>query len=227
VQPDTATPLIRAAASSIWSRYACRVFPWNRPPRAWLLVVAALVAVGCGSGGGSFDPASPCTTDGRYPGAYPDLEAVVPRAVGGRVADRLDSGRNCTAATLGTLEGHAVHELRFAGGLWERGSRSGTTLVVFDAPGRLEAAWLAEFYEAGARAARKTEAIDTIDVEVHGERARRLDTLNDDSYQTVVVWNQGPRVVAVLVGSDVREAGTRESHEAAVAAGIAAFGPAG
>lgn len=151
----------------------------------------------------------------------------MPRQLGGRGADRLDSGRNCTSAALGTLEGHGVTDLRFAGGLWEQGSRSGTTLVVFEAPSRLEAAWLAEFYEAGARAGRNTDAIDSTDVEVHGARGRRLDTLNDDSFQSVVVWGIGGRVVGVLVASDIREAGTRETHEAALAAAIAAFGPAG
>jgi hypothetical protein len=227
VRRDTAAPVIRETAVSQCRRYAFVVSPRIWPARAALLAMAIVVAAGCGSGGGSFDPASPCTTDGRYPGAYPDLEAVLPRTVAGRTADRLDSGRNCTAAALATLERHGVTELRFAGGLWERGSRSGTTLVVFDALVPLEAAWLAEFYEAGARAARNTEAIDTGDVEVHGEPGRRLDTLNDDSYQSVLVWNRGAQVVAVLVASDVREAGGREMHEAALAAGIAAFGAAG
>lgn len=223
MQPDTAAPVIRAAAFLRCGRYAWPVSPRSRVARFVLLVVAALMAIGCGGGAKSFDPASSCTTDGRYPGAYPDLEAAVPPMLGDRAPDRLDSGRSCTAAALGTLQAHGVTELRFAGGLWERGSRSGTTLVVFDTPAGLDARWLAEFYEASARAARKTEAINTSDVDVHGSAGRRLDTLNDDSYQTVVVWTRGGRVVATVVASDVREAGTRQTHEAAVATAIAAF----
>jgi hypothetical protein len=193
-----------------------------------VLVAVAVVAgsAGCSRSGASFDPASRCTTDGRFAGAYPTLEALLPSTLDGKRPDRVDSGRNCTAAALGTLVEHGVTELRFAGGVWERGSRSGTTLVVFEATA-LDAAWLAEFYEAGARAARKTEAIHTTDVEVSGALGRRLDTLNDDSYQTVVVWNGRGLIVAALIASDVREAGTRVTHEAAVAKALAAFGPAG
>src|SRR5688572_5422476 len=45
------------------------------------LLVAALLAVACSatSGAASFDPSGPCTTDGRGPGAYPELEALVPQ----------------------------------------------------------------------------------------------------------------------------------------------------
>src|SRR4029450_10729414 len=43
-----------------------------------LLLGALLLVAACGSGqAASFDPTGPCTTDGRAPGAYPDLEALV------------------------------------------------------------------------------------------------------------------------------------------------------
>ncbi len=195
--------------------------------RRALAIGAALLIAGCGSSGGSFDPASSCSTDGRYPGAYPQLESLVPRSLGGRPAGRLDSGRSCTDAALATLKSHGVSELRFAGGLWEQGRNSGTTLVVFDSPQPLQATWLAEFYEAGARAGKQTDRIDTRQVTVAGTTAYRLDTLNDDSYQSVVVWPQAGHVVAALVASSVREVTSREVHERAVTEALDAFGGSG
>lgn len=202
-------------------------------PRLRVALLAATVLVaGCGAGGGvagtSFDPAGPCVADGRRAGAYPALEELVPGALGGRRPDRLDSGRSCTDTALGTLRSHGVAELHFAGGLWELGRNSGTTLVVFDSPTPLEAQWLAEFYEAGARAGRKTEGIESKPVGVAGSDGFRLDTLNDDSYQTVVVWQRADRVAAALVASSVREVTSRVAHEQAVTEALAAFGaPAG
>jgi hypothetical protein len=186
-------------------------------------IVLVLLVAGCSSGAASFDPSSACTTDGHAAGAYPQLEALVPKSLGGRAPDRLDSGRSCTSAALGTLESHGVHELRFAGGLWEQGSNSGTTLVAFDSPTPLDAAWLGEFYEAGARAAKNTDAIETKRLTVSGSAGYRLDTLNDNSYQTVVVWPRGGGVVAALIASAVGEVKTRAAHEARVADALAAF----
>jgi hypothetical protein len=182
-----------------------------------------IVAAGCTSAAASFDPSSACTTDGHFSRAYPELEALVPASLGGRAPDRLDSGRSCTEASLATLKQHAVDELRFAGGLWEQGSNSGTTLVVFEAGRPLDAAWLAEFYETGARAAKNTDAIESRPVSVAGTAGYRLDTLNDDSYQTVIVWPRKGHVVAALVASAVREVGTRAAHEARVTDALGAF----
>jgi hypothetical protein len=114
--------------------------------------------------------------------------------------------------------------LRFAGGLWEQGSTSGTTLVAFDSPTPLDATWVAEFYEAGARAGKNTDAIQTRRLTVAGSPGYRLDTLNDDSYQTVVLWPRGGHVVGALVASGVREVGSRAVHEARVTDALGAFG---
>jgi hypothetical protein len=192
-----------------------------------LAFALVLLVVGCAGGSASFDPRSPCSTDGRFPGAYPDLESLVPRSLAGRGPDRLDSGRSCTDAALATLKAHGVGELRFAGGLWEAGANSGTTLVVFDSPTPLQDVWIAEFYEAGARAGKKTEGIDTGEVTVDGATGHRLDTLNDESYQTVVVWQRRGRVVAALVASSVREVESRAAHERRVSAALAAFSETG
>ena len=101
--------------------------------------------------------------------------------------ETLDSGRNCSPRNLGSMVGRGITEVRFAGGLWELGSRSGVSLAVFRADG-LTSAILFDFYEAGARTAPKTEQTESRDTAVAGIPARRLDTLNDDSYQTVITW---------------------------------------
>jgi hypothetical protein len=193
------------------------------PGRSRLAVAVVLLVAGCSSAPASFDPSSACTADGRFPGAYPALEALVPRLLDGRGPDRLDSGRSCTDAALGTLKPRGVRELRFAGGLWEQGSNSGTTLVAFDSPTPLDAAWVFEFYEAGARAGKNTDAIEARPLAVAGTSGYRLDTLNDDSYQTVIVWPRAGHVVAALVASAVRQVETRAAHEARVTAALGAF----
>jgi hypothetical protein len=198
----------------------------------WVAVAArvslalALVA-GC-TAAPPFDPAGPCVVngspvDGRAPGAYPELEALIPSSFEGQGPDRLDSGRNCSVRNLGSMAGRGIREVRFAGGLWEVGARSGVTLAVFRAEG-LTPGILFEFYETGARTASKTDAIETHDVSVNGVPGRRLDTLNDQSYQTVVTWpGKAGEIRAVLVGSDVREVQTRPAHDARVSAALAAF----
>ena len=65
---------------------------------------------------------------------------------------------------------------------------------------------------------------NTGDYAVGSVAGRRLDTLNDESFQTIVVL-EGPStdlVRAVLVASDVREVGTRDGHEAVVERATAA-----
>src|SRR4051812_26719149 len=107
-----------------------------------LLLVAGFAAVAglvgaCGSSepGASVDPASACTTDGRMPGAYPDLEALLPSAYDGAAPATVDSGRNCTSNALGTLADAGVDGVRFAGATWPLGGASGLTLAVFEGDG--------------------------------------------------------------------------------------------
>lgn len=186
---------------------------------AFLVVLGAL-ASGCA--GATFDPSGPCNSDGQAAGAYPDLEALVPRSFQGRAPDRVDSGRNCTTGALATLALHNVTELRFAGAIWDLGSSSGVTLAVFESPG-LEAAWMAEFFEAGARTARRVESVNTGAMELSdGTAATRIDALNGESYQTVVVWPDGGRVRVALVASFIREIESKDAHDVLVGEAIAA-----
>jgi hypothetical protein len=186
----------------------------------------ALVLAGCTGGGPppSFDPSGPCTGDGQRSGAYPQLERLIPAAFEGIAPVRIDSGRNCTERNLGTLASHGIREVRFAGGLWETGERSGFTMAVLTARG-LTAEWMADFYEAGARAGRKTEDVRRSIFDLDGRNAWMISTLNDESYQTIVVWDADlPGMVrAVLVGSDVRETDGMGPHSDLVRRATAAF----
>ena len=193
----------------------------HRFARACATIVAAvltsLVVVACG--GAAFDPSTPCTSDGRAAGAYPSLEALVPRDLDGAAPTRVDSGRNCTASSLASLTTHGVSELRFAGSTWETGTNSGVTIALFEAAG-LRADWVHEFFRIGAENARRSESVDTSTVTIAGMPGFRVDTLNGEAYQTIVDWQEGDRVRVVLVSSFIREVNTKEQHEAVVASAI-------
>jgi hypothetical protein len=179
-----------------------------RPPSAigLLLVVGVLVAACSGQAAASFDPTGACTGDGRLAGAYPELEARVPALLDGRAPEKLDSGRNCTAANLATLANHGVGEVRFAGGSWSDGGAKGRTLAVFSAPG-LQSDWIAEWYTATADRGRHTEDIETIPVTIDGRPGTRIQLVNDDRHQVVVVWPSADGTVTqVVIASDVPNA---------------------
>jgi hypothetical protein len=177
-------------------------------------------------GGAAFDPTGPCTVDGKVKGAYPTLEAVVPMLYEGRPPAQVDSGRTCSADGLGTLDDHGIKELRFAGATWTMGSDSGLTLATFvsqDGP-PLTAEWLAEFYEATARAGKNVQSVEPGEVHVNGATiGRRLDVLNGESFQTVVVWEHGGQVHAALVADFIRDIQTREAHDAVVLAAVGSW----
>lgn len=174
--------------------------------RIALAVVLAATVVACGADEPAlaFDPAAPCPAEGQMPGAYPDLEALVPTTFEGRGPDKLDSGRLCTEETLGTLAEAGIAELRFAGATWHTGGTSGLTLAVFTAEG-LDPDRMLEFYAVPAEAARRTEKLERSDTKVGRVDAKRLDVLGTDGTgQTVVVWQEaadGP--VRVLLAADV------------------------
>ena len=187
-----------------------------------LLVLACLVGAACSPP--AFDPSGPCVSDGRVAGAYPDLEDLVPAALDGRAANRLDSGRSCSERSLGSLIAAGVRELRFAGGLWERGSRSGTTLAVFRGGG-LTADALATWYESGARSDTSAEDVEVIPQTIAGVIGRRIDSLVEtSSFQSVIVWDapSTDTVRVILVATDIREQ-SREVHEQGLDAGLVAW----
>jgi hypothetical protein len=172
-------------------------------------VVAALLATiiaGCGTAIPvvSFDPASACTTDGRQPGAYPDLEALLPTTYAGRAPDNVDSGRSCTPGALGALAEAGIDAVRFAGATWGLGGSSGLTVAAFEGSG-LDAPAMLDFYTQSARADRHTEKLATSDVTVGSEVGHRLDVLaTNGAGHTVVTWPADRAdTVFVLLAADL------------------------
>jgi hypothetical protein len=117
--------------------------------------------------------------------------------------------------------------LRYAGGLWSYGSESGVTLAVFTGAG-LTADAMADFYEAGAKAAPDTHGLErrTIMRDSLGlTTAERLDLDNDGYLQTVISWSIGDdaRVRVILVSSAARDVTDRAAHDAIVFDALAVF----
>jgi hypothetical protein len=190
-------------------RFRARRFAARAGRGSWLAagLLLAIVLSGCrGGAAASFDPSGACTSDGRAPGAYPELEARVPATLGGNPPAKLDSGRNCSAANLATLANHGVAEVRFAGASWSDGGSAGRTLAVFSAPG-LDPAWIAEWYEATASVGRQTSEIESFPVTIDGRPGTRIQLVNDAAHQVVVVWPSADGVVTqVLIASDAPNA---------------------
>jgi len=198
--------------------------PRRRAVASVLVLLAPLLLAACGA---AFDPTGPCTADGSAPGAYPDLEASVPKVYKGTGPGAVDSGRACTAAGLGTLATHGVKEVRFAGATWSTGTDSGLSLAIFTTVDgtTLDPAWLAEFYEAGARTGKNVTSVDTSTYAVTPSiSGSRLDVLNGESYQSVVVWQGAGRIEVAVVADFIREIQTKDAHDAVVRAAVDAFG---
>jgi hypothetical protein len=168
------------------------------PLRFGALVLALVVVAACtGVTTASFDPTGPCTADGSAPGAYPDLEALLPKTYENRGPDRLDSGRNCSAENLGSLAADGIEEVRFAGGTWEFSSDIAAVLAVFEADG-LTVEAMADWWESTAGDSSRTQVLGSTDVEVAGRDVHRLDTKTGERLQSVLVW-EGPEPGQVFV----------------------------
>jgi hypothetical protein len=196
--------------------------PSHRALGALLAIVVAVSLAAC-AGAATFAPDGPCAVDGRAKGAYPDLEKLLPLSLDGAAPNTLDSGRTCSDPALGTLVSHGVHEMRSAGATWDEGGGKATTIAVLSLPGReMPVAWAEEFYEVGARTAKKTEQITTSRPTIAGRTVFRLDTLNDLSFQTVAVWHDGIVARVALVATPVNLSASRAMHDARVEAAIGA-----
>ena len=179
-----------------------------------LLLVAILVGACATPPAAAFDPSGPCTRDGSAPGAYPELEAMVPAIYEDAPPETLDSGRNCTAESLGTRREAGIDEVRFAGGTWGFGGIRSAALAVFSAPG-LTADEMADFYAASARAANRTLVTAERELTLAGRPVHRIDTETGPRQQTVVVWPAAEAdVVNVVITNDLPD----PKIEAAVAA---------
>lgn len=187
-----------------------------RPSHVLVAVLLAVLVTACsGSPAASFDPNAPCGVDGRVAGAYPDLEARLPTSFEGAGPATVDSGRHCSEAALGSLIAHKVSNVQFAGAVWDLGGGAGISSAIFRLPGAdLPADWISEFYDIGARTAKRTENIEASSPIIPGPgQIFRLDTLNDLSFQTVLVWQDGSVVRVVLIGTPVSPSATRANHD--------------
>jgi hypothetical protein len=161
--------------------------PWILAARAALGAIAVMILLAaCAAPAASFDPTGACTADGSAAGAYPELEALIPKQYHGADPERLDSGRNCTTENLGSLATAGIKEVRFAGGTWTFGEPA-VVLATFTAPG-LTADLLADFYANSARANSRTTILAESSPTVAGRPGRRLDTQTGDRMQSVIVW---------------------------------------
>jgi hypothetical protein len=187
-------------------------------------MVVALALSACGAASPSFSTSGPCLADGRAPGAYPQLEARVPTTISGRQATTVDSGRNCTSDSLGSFTAHDIHELDFAGATWDEGSGNGVSIAVLALPdARLPIAWVEEFYTVGAANGKDTGTIETTRPTFPGAGpVFRLETLNDLSFQTVVVWPDGDLARVVIVATEVGPTASKTVHDARVAEAVSA-----
>lgn len=180
------------------------------------MAVALLAAAAGGCVPSSPSPAVPACLDTRAPGAVPELEALLPRGMIERSPDTVDSGTNCSPRSLGTYLAHGVAALAFAGATWNQGGGNATVVAILRTAGSgppLEAAWVEEFYETGARASSKTENIEITRPTMSGAgEVYRLETLNDLSLQTVVVWPKGNAVHVVIVATEVTPDASRAEH---------------
>ena len=221
---ETGTHVPGATTHHPFATYRWRRFPGTpdtlsampRKRRVGLLAVALAVTLVACSGGTppSFDPTGECTTDGRLAGAYPDLEALVPKAYRGEPPKTLDSGRNCTVTNLGSLASLGISEVRFAGGTWTFGAERAVVLAVFRTKG-LNAESLAAFYAQSANAAARTQIVGQSAPEIAGRPGRRLDTKTGERVQTVVVWPAATKdAVNVVISNDLPDTRIQDAIDA-------------
>lgn len=215
-------------------RLAPASFRWGRPAILLLALLLPGLAAACGSAVTPTPTAlgGACLADTRAPGRFPDLEALLPRGMIERSPDSVDSGANCTAASLGSYASHGIGELRFAGATWDYGNGDATVAAVVQTGSigpPLEVAWVEEFYTVGAVNGRHTGEVKTSRPTMGGAgQVFRLETVNDLSLQTVVIWPAGQIVRIVIVATTIGPDASRDAHDqrVEVAVEVAAGAPA-
>ena len=138
-------------------------------------------------------------------GAYPELEAAVPTVLSGVAATQRESGRYCSAETLGSLAAAGISEARYGAATWDRGGAKAISLVVLEADG-LTAKAVFDSYVKGAVANGKIHDLSTSDLTIAGMAGHRMDFLNgDSSFQRILVWpgDRTGRVRVILAADQV------------------------
>ncbi len=148
-------------------------------------------------------------------GAYPDLEARIPATLQGKTPDQRDSGRFCAQETLGSLWDAGIHEEQFGGAIWALGNKAGgVQLTVFRAPG-LTVQAIADEYRGSAAKESTVTIVSAATLTVAGRNGYRLDVLNGESRQAIVIWpSSDGAVVQVVVAADVDEATVQDGIKA-------------
>lgn len=193
--------------------------PVNRRRTTAILALGlllAIVALGCEALGPAATPDPACPAgDVRAAGTLPQLEAMLPRGLIERSPDTVDSGWICSASALGTYAAHGVAKLDFAGATWDQGNGDGVVAAILGLDsGKLEVSWVEEFYTAGAIAGKHTGDVKTDRPTYEGAgQVFRLETINDLSLQTVVIWPGGSNVHLVIVATQVGPDAVRANHD--------------
>lgn len=185
-------------------------------------VIALLTAAAVGgcNGLGPFGAARPTATprpdqpcggldEQVASGFYPELEALLPAAVEGQAPIQKDSGRYCSAAKLGTLFTRDDHpEVHFAGAVWPgTNNTTGVSTVIFQAAG-LTMDQVADSYAVAAGDASNVTRVVSSAETIHGRSGVRLEVINQDTTQLVIVWpGATPGRVDIVLGSapDVKQ----------------------
>ena len=179
-------------------------------------LLLGIVSAGCGALGSTATPNPACPTgDVRAAGTLPGLEALLPRGMVERPPDTIDSGWNCSPTALGSYVAHGVTKLLFAGATWEQPNGGGiVTAILALQSGPLDAAWVEEFYTAGAVAGKHTGSVktDRPTYRIAGQ-VFRIETINDLSLQTVMIWAAGSYVHIVIVATQVSPDAVRADHD--------------
>ncbi|MGZ8528036.1 MAG: hypothetical protein ACXWWR_04505 [Candidatus Limnocylindrales bacterium] len=173
---------------------------------ACAVVLLVLTACSAPAAPPSFDPGQPCAgaAEQKMAGAYPDLEATVPSTLAGEEATVRESGRYCSADTLGKLVEAGIGEVHFGAATWDRGSGKALSLVTFEATGLTDQA-IFDSYVAGATANAKIHDLATSAPTLGDGPGHRLDFLNgDSSFQRILVWpGDGIGRVRVVLAADL------------------------
>lgn len=177
-----------------------------------------LVAGACGGSAGASVPIGACAADVRAAGAFPELEQLLPRGMTEAAPTTVDSGANCTPASLGTYAARGLREIRFAGATWDHGDGEATVVAILTTPPgaqpALDVTWVEEFYTAGAVAGRTIDDVKTSRPVMRGAgQVFRLEAINNLSLQTVVIWPAGSYVRVVIVATNVAPNASRADHD--------------
>ena len=192
----------------------------RRPSSAALVVLVVLAACGAATPVVELRPDQRVHHRRPLPGAYPELEALLPTTYHGDGARR-PSTRAGTARRRpsGSLADTGIDEVRFAGGTWALGGTTGLTVAVFEGDGPRRREPRSAFYDDERRHGRgrtdEARGRPTPTVGGHaGTPARHLD--GDGTGQTVVVvaGRGSPDSVNVVLADDLGDAKVAEALEA-------------